>query len=90
MLLSFFLLVSHLKTCTLIQTHIHKHINSFHNNNFHGLEIIYKVLSLRMKQRRYIEDEEALANSGAFTLSNPLVAVKDEGVYHKALYMQLA
>ena len=30
-----------------------------------------------MKQRQYIEDEEALAQSGAFTLSNPLV--KDEG-----------
>ena len=28
-----------------------------------------------------MEDEEALANSGAFTLSNPLVAVKDEGIY---------
>lgn len=33
----------------------------------------------RIKQRRYVQDEEALANSGAFTLSNPLVAVKDEG-----------
>ena len=33
----------------------------------------------RIKQRRYIEDEETLANSGAFTLSNPLVSVKDEG-----------
>ena len=26
-----------------------------------------------------MEDEEALANSGAFTLSNPLVRIKDEG-----------
>ena len=34
----------------------------------------------RIKQRRYVEDEEALANSGAFTLSNPLVTVKDEGM----------
>ena len=33
----------------------------------------------RIKQKRYVQDEEALANSGAFTLSNPLVAVKDEG-----------
>lgn len=28
-----------------------------------------------------MQDEEALANSGAFTLSNPLVTVKDEGEY---------
>ena len=35
----------------------------------------------RIKQRRYVQDEEALANSGAFTLSNPLVSVKDEGEY---------
>ena len=34
---------------------------------------------LRIRQRKYVEDEEALASSGAFTLSNPLVGVKDEG-----------
>lgn len=38
------------------------------------------IMIYRMKQRRYVEDEEALAQSGAFTLSNPLVAVKDEGM----------
>ena len=36
-----------------------------------------------------MEDEEALANSGAFTLSNPLVAVKDEGMQERQLVCEL-
>jgi hypothetical protein len=43
------------------------------------------VCRIKIKQRQYIEDEEALAKSGAFTLSNPLV--KDEDAAGNPLYL---
>jgi hypothetical protein len=43
------------------------------------------VCRIKIKQRQYIADEEALAKSGAFTLSNPLV--KDEDAAGNPLYL---